>query len=146
MSDNFLKPVYSWIIIFVVSAGMVLFVFYQNRQIDFETKNMVREMTASKIVSVRPKTRVIIDYGNGKKRVFEGAVIKGMNLQDVFWGIEYSAGIVFGVRNREIESIDCVKSRPPKKWNYYINNNIKQDDNPLDKEIGAGDKIFLVYE
>ena len=145
MSDNFLKPVYSWIIIFVVSAGMVLFVFYQNRQIDFETKNMVREMTASKIVNVRPKTRVIIDYGNGKKRVFEGAVIKGMNLQDVFWGIEYSAGIVFGVRNREIESIDGVKSRPPKKWNYYINN-IKQDDNPLDKEIGAGDKIFLVYE
>ena len=130
----------------VVFAAAVLFIFVQNRRMEAETNSLSDGIIKNGIIKIRPlKTRITIDYGNGKKRAFEGAVIEGMNLQDVFWGVEASAGIVFSVKNQEIESVDGVKNRSLKKWNYYINE-AKQDGNPLEKEIGAGDKIVVRYE
>ena len=130
----------------VVFAAAVLFIFDQNRRMEMETNLLTDGIIRNGIIKMRPlKTRITIDYGNGKKRAFEGAVIEGMNLQDVFWGVEASAGVVFSVKNEEIISVDGVKSRLPRKWNYYINEAM-QDGNPLDKEIGAGDKIVVKYE
>ena len=135
-----------WFITVAVFTAAVLFISDQNRRMEAETKELAEGMAKNGIIKIRPlKTRITIDYGNGKKRAFEGAVIDGMNMQDVFWGVEHSAGIVFSVKNEKIESVDGVKSRPPQKWNYYINE-VKQNGNPLDKEILAGDKIMLKYE
>lgn len=141
-----IKTIYHWLIIIAAFTAAVLFIFDQNRRTEAEIKSLTEGIIKNGIVRIRPlKTRITIDYGNGKKRAFEGGVIDGMNLQDVFWGVEASAGIVFSVKNDKIESVDGVKGRMPKKWNYYINE-VRQNGNPLDKEIGAGDKIMLRYE
>lgn len=143
--DKNLNDKFAWGTILVVFLGCIIFVFIQNREISLEAEYLVGGMTEYSIKKREYKTSLFIDYGNGKNRVFEGNFFRGMNLADVFKGVEASTGMIFSFKNNSLASVDGVKPREPKSWKLYINN-AKHNEIVLDKEIAPGDKIILRYE
>ncbi len=92
--------------------------------------------------------RLLIDFGNGKKRAFKGETVSGFSLKDLLDLLddEGKIKVEFRKKGREevLEAIEGVKNNS-RTWRCYFNGKIVEKN--FDKIlIKPGDKIKLVYQ
>ena len=148
MNHPFKKEILShkhfyWFLLAVVFAVSIWFFFIQTRSFLAESDELSRGLVDS--VNAVKITRVTVDYGNGKKRVFEGNASEEMRLLIVFGGIEKTAGIVFGIENGRIAEVDGIINEGGRGWVYYLNGK-RQEEDPALKSVMPGDEIIVKYE
>ncbi|OHA07209.1 MAG: hypothetical protein A2934_03405 [Candidatus Sungbacteria bacterium RIFCSPLOWO2_01_FULL_47_10] len=137
-----------WLITAIVFVGAVILIFFRNEEFIRESNMLTTELMQNAVKKPLPKTRLTVDYGNGKKRAFEGSAAPGFNLQDVFRGIESSVGVEFRVENGgNLFAVDGIPERAEKRWILSVNGkNPAEDPMFLSTEIHPGDKIVVHYE
>lgn len=148
MKHHFKKAILSrehfyWLVLIFVFTASVWFIFTQTRSFFAESDEVMNELSSG--LKTRRITRFTLDYGNGKKRVFEGRASEEMRLVIVFGGIEKAAGTVFGFRGGRIVEVDGIKNGSGKNWVYYVNG-AKQTEDPFLKSVLPGDEIVVKYE
>ena len=134
-----------WCLIGVAFLWAVWYTFGQVRTFNLEMEKISQETAQMVILKGNPpKTRVVIDYGNGKTRSFEGMVAGRTELQKVFLGIEHAGRLSLSFGDNKITAVDGVRNSA-KSWSYYIND-VKQMGGVAEKQTKAGDLIVLKYE
>lgn len=86
-----------------------------------------------------------IDFGSGKKRSFEGDIVKGETPIDTL--IQASKAGNFSYRFDEKSSLSAIESfvkNSEKSWYWYLNG--KKMLRPYEIFLQAGDKISITYE
>jgi len=96
----------------------------------------------------KPLARLLIDYGNGKKRAFEGEVVEGLNLKFLLEILAQDKKISYKLRKTQkgliLESLEGIKNNS-KQWRCYLNGNLVEKD--LEKVfIEPGDEVRLVFQ
>lgn len=90
--------------------------------------------------------RVVIDFGNGKKRSFEGEVKVGMTVLSALRAAE-GAGNFRTLTNGRGGIIDIagVKNNSHRRWRVWLNG-VSLAQLPGETAISAGDRILFKYE
>lgn len=105
------------------------------------------------VVPVRqPKMEIIgsvvltVDFRNGKKRSFEGDIIKGETPIDALIQASKAGNLYYKFDEKNgLAAIDNFVKNNEKSWHWYIND--KKIDKPLNEIIlKSGDRILIKYE
>lgn len=133
------KSKYYWGIVAIAALAVLGMVFVLN---DYLAKDaaIVSNDTGSK--NAETKARLLIDFGNGKKRAFRGEVIGGMTVQDTL--LASMGEVSFRVDGDGIKEIDGVKNNSH-HWQYYVNGE-KKTVLPEFEEVNPGDEIVFRLE
>ena len=124
------------LLLLILSAG-VIFWFSGDRQ----DKNI--SPSAPKIIG---KAVLTIDFGDDRKRNFEGEIINGETLFDALNQASKAGNFSYRLDEKNnLAAIDSFISNKNKSWHWYLND--KKINEPLGEIIlKSGDKILLKYE
>ena len=126
-------------IVFVLAIGGIIF--------SFQHRNLKEKISKKELISAH-QAALIIDYGNGKKRVFKGEAVEGLDLKTLIDLLTEEKKITSKFRKTQkgfvLESLEGLKN-DSKSWKCYLNGNLIEKD--FEKIfIHPGDQIELVYE
>ena len=124
------------LLLLILSAG-VIFWFSGDRQ----DKNI--SPSAPKIIG---KAVLTIDFGDDRKRNFEGEIINGETLFDALNQASKAGNFSYQLdENNNLAAIDSFTRNKNKFWHWYLND--KKIDKPLGEIIlRSGDEILLQYK
>lgn len=138
------KNIVNWTIFLAAFFLALGFIFFEN---DLFYRDFAEYFSsfAPPAPEVSP-TRVTIDFGNGKRRAFEGEVERGTTAVLALRASEAAGGFHAVTDDHgRIVSIAGVKNDDGRKWRAYRNNAFVGDI-PGNVEIGPGDRITFRYE
>lgn len=142
-SDSTRSRIY-WMITVGAFLGAVSWIFFENESFyrEFTALAPPPSLTPS---SFRP-VRLTLDFGDGRKRAFEGPVEEGMTIAQILRLAE-SAGQFQARFNERGEVIDIagVSRSRLKRWQTYRNGERLQNL-PGHIEIRPGDRVVFRYE
>lgn len=139
------RPPIQWTILLVVFFGTAGAIFVLNDNFYNEFR-LYSDITPIKSIEHPRVVRVTIDFGNGKKRAFEGEVVTAMSAAEALREAQKIGSFSLKIMlNGDIAELGGFISGPTKRWRWYLNNSA--ESRPiLDVTIGGGDKILLKYE
>lgn len=99
---------------------------------------------------VKEEATLVIDFGDGGKRLFAGSTIEGMNVYHALFASSRAGGfevkITPGKDGVRVDEIDGVKNTEDKKWHYYFNREYRDMFSPQAQPLKSGDKVEFKYE
>jgi len=84
--------------------------------------------------SIIGKASLTIDFSNGKKRIFEGEIVKGETLIDALNQASKAGGF----------SVETFTANEEKLWRWYLNNN-PVNKPPYEITLNPNDEILIKY-
>ena len=98
----------------------------------------------------RNEAKVMINFGDGQKRAFQGAIIEGMSVYHALLASTTAGNLELEVaQNQEgssVEKIDAVSNNGSRNWEYHLNGK-PQDRNSLEERlVRPGDTVEFIYE
>lgn len=122
-------------VLLLILSGFLVFLFPSRR---FEPKASV-----SKIIG---KASLTIDFGNGKKRAFEGNIIENETPIDVLNQAAKAGNFSYKLDEKSnLAAIDNFGSGKNKSWRWYLNGEkINKSVNEI--SLKSGDKILIKHE
>ncbi len=132
-------PVIIWSSIGAVLLVIFIFVFIQ-----FQQSAKISEKIS---YSSNKETTVILDYGNGKTRIFKGPVAGKEKVWDLFQQAIAAGGIDVNVSDHFVpQIIDGFKDGANgKHWALYVNN-VRQKFTPFEIQAKPGDEVVFRFE
>lgn len=132
---------YYWVIVGVAALAVLGTVFVLS---DYLAKDAT--ISPEQVKKAEEKARLLIDFGNGKKRAFRGEIVEGMTVYDALAASQEAAGLSFSLKGEgdAVEEIDGVKNNSH-EWRYYVNGEPAKVS-PQFEEIKPGDKIVFKFE
>lgn len=134
-----------WVALFSVFLAAVAAIFVWNASFYNE---FLAYFKATPAVSLGKNTaaRVTIDFGNGKKRAFEGDVMSPISAAEALRAASTAGRFSLNMAlSGEISDINGVRELREKGWRWYLNGEPQLRPMP-DVLIRGGDKILLKYE
>jgi hypothetical protein len=126
-----------WLILILIALIIGSLIYYLALQIF--------QLPEPRLANFSPKARLVLDYGNGHQRWFEGRVINGMTLFDALTASAAAGNFNFQISPAgQIEAVDNI-SNSDKKWRCYLNDNQMIED-VKEQEIKRGQEIVCRYE
>ena len=127
-----------WIVFVLAIAGIIF---------SFQYKNLKEKTFKEELISAH-QASLIIEYGNGKKRVFKGEAVEGLDLKTLIDLLTEEKKITSQFKKTQkgfvLESLEGLRNNS-KSWKCYLNGNLIEKD--FEKIlIQPGDQIKLVYE
>lgn len=127
---------------FLFAAGII---FFSNERFSRDMSFYVA-VSPSSVGRVEKAVRLTIDFGDGKRRAFEGVATRPITAEEAlrFSGNAggFSSSITLAGEVVEIGGISPVVS---KKWRWYLNG--EPEERPmLDVLVRGGDRILVKYE
>ena len=127
-----------WIVFVLAIVGIIF---------SFQYKNLKEKTFKEELISAH-QASLIIDYGNGKKRVFKGEAVEGLDLKTLIDLLTEEKKITSQFKKTQkgfvLESLEGLRNNS-KSWKCYLNGNLVEKD--FEKIlIQPGDQIKLVYE
>jgi len=118
--------------------------FYSDYQIYLSSTTPSSSATGGR--QVKSTGRVIIDFGNGRLRAFEGEVQSGMTILSVL-NIASQVGKFDAKTDGQgvVVNIDGVKNNNGKRWQAYLNESLVRGE-PASTPVRAGDDIAFRFE
>ena len=90
--------------------------------------------------------KLAIDFGNGKKRTFEGEVLRGMTVLSALRAAESAGNFRVLTSDRGVVvDIAGIRQNSHRRWRILLNN-LPLSELPGETAIGAGDRILFKYE
>jgi len=87
-----------------------------------------------------------IDFGNDKKRAFEGEIIEGENLVGALLQASKAGDFSYKLDGgNNLASIEDFAAKAGRSWHWYLNDK-KIDKSPDGIILKSGDKILIKYE
>ena len=97
----------------------------------------------SKIIG---KAVLTIDFGDDRKRNFEGEIINGETLFDALNQASKAGNFSYQLDEKNnLAAIDSFTRNKNKSWHWYLNDK-KIDKSPNEIILKSGDKILIKYE
>lgn len=142
MQDS--KSHYYWAIVGIAALAVLGLVLILNNNLAKDSSVLQKSVVSQ---NGEGKARLLIDFGNGKKRTFRGAVVGGMTVYDVLLASKEVGSFSFSVNGNGIEEIDGVKNNPlnSHEWRYSVNGKAS-DVSPEFEEVKPGDEIVFKFE
>ncbi len=111
----------------------------------FIQQPQMRDLSATTLSS--GEAMVVIDYGNGKSRIFKGPAGENANIFGLFQQAAVVGKFGFEISDHFIpQEIDGVKSGiAGKRWDVYLNG-VKQQSDLLSVQANPGDKVLFKFE
>ena len=135
-----LQEKYKWLILILVGLASVGVIYLYSLQIPEPNP---KYFLAKK---VEKKARLILDYGNGQQRWFEGKVVKGMTVFDALNAAALAGDFkVYTSLTGEIERINGLENKNGQKWCCYFKDNQKIT-NITERPIKPGQEIICRYK
>lgn len=133
-SNDFIL-IFSAVALLALSAAAILF---------FATQKPPAVVTDADM-EIIGKITFTIDFNNGKKRVFEGAVVAGESLADILSQSAKAGDFSFKLDGKaNVAAIGTLAARGGRFWRWYQNG--ERVANPQKVSLKAGDLILLKYE
>lgn len=133
-----------WAIVIAVFLAAVAAIFYENEV--FYQEFLGYFSFSSPTPALFHPARVTIDFGNGKKRAFEGRVESGMTIFSALRASQDAGGFEIITDNRgRVVAVNGVKNVREKQWGLYMNG-VSITTLPGNIEIQPGDRIVFRYE
>lgn len=125
----------------VVAAAFVFFV-WANSEISREYSQL---FPSAKQAQNAGKVKILIDFGNGKKRAFGGSLTQDMTVERALEASRSVAGISYVVEGGRVVEIGGVQVTADKKWHVYVNDSQK-DGVPVSYLLKPGDAVMVRYQ
>jgi len=143
-----------WTIFVFALFGCVFLFLWKQYYLEYINNLFLKKETKIQIEKNRafqkkPLAYLLIDYGNGKKRFFEGEVIEGLNLKTLLEFLAEDKKISSTKFRKSqkgfvLESLEGLKNNS-KSWKCYLNGKLVEEN--LEKIfIKKGDKVELIYQ
>lgn len=145
MQSFFEKKSVQWLLLLAVFFGTVAVIFVSNDNFanDFHSYLTLPPPTQK---AVNSSLRVTIDFGNGKKRAFEGSVDSSITAGQALRLAAEAGGLPLTITLAgDITQIQNVRSQSEKQWRWYLNGQAEHRA-ILDVAVRGGDKILIKYE
>ena len=138
------KSHYYWAIVGIAALAVLGLVLILNNNLTKDSSVSPKSVVSQ---DGEGKARLLIDFGNGKKRAFRGAVVDGMTVYDVLLASKEGGSFSFSVNGSGVEEIDGVKnsSRDSHEWRYSVNGKAS-NVSPEFEEVKPGDEIVFKFE
>ncbi|MBU6415026.1 hypothetical protein KGQ34_02175 [Patescibacteria group bacterium] len=91
------------------------------------------------------KVKIVIDFGNGKKRAFGGSLAPDMTVEAALDASRSVAGISYVVEGSRVVEIGGVRVTADKKWHVYVNDS-QEDGIPVSYLLKPGDTVTVRYQ
>lgn len=99
----------------------------------------------------QPKMNIIgsvvftVDFGSGKKRSFEGDIVKGETPTDALIQASLAGNFSYKFDEKSnLAAVDNFIKNSDKSWHWYLNG--KKISQPYEISLHADDKILIKYE
>lgn len=146
IQEFFEKKEVGWVLILAVFFGTVFIIFVSNDFFysDFNSYFTLQPTRSRENIAL--PVRVVMDFGNGKKRAFEAATALPLGAAEALRGAQEAGNFSLNIAlSGEITEIDKVRSGRAKRWQWYING-VRQERPILDGVIRGGDTLLVKYE
>lgn len=140
--DPKLQPPTYWYILGAVVAASIVFFLWANLEISKEYSQLFPQ---AKQVQTAGKVKILIDFGNGKKRAFGGSLVPDMTVERALAASRSVAGISYVVEGNRVVEIGGVKVTVDKKWHVYVNDST-EDGTPVTYLLKPGDTVTVRYQ
>ncbi|MDO8600536.1 MAG: DUF4430 domain-containing protein [bacterium] len=130
---------YYWVIVGVAALAVLGTIFVLS---DYLAKDAA--ISPDQVKKAEEKARLLIDFGDGKKRAFRGEVTENMTVYGALVAVREAAGLSFSLKGDAVEEIDGVKNNSH-EWHYYVNGEPVKTS-PQFEEVDPGDEITFKFE
>ena len=141
----FEKKSVQWFLLIAVFFGTVVVLFVSN---DRFANDFYSYMTFPALKQKEISTRVLvtIDFGNGKKRAFEGSVASPLAAGQALRLASKAGGMALKITLAgDVTEIEKVRNQSDKRWHWYLNGRA-ESRSILDAAVRGGDKVLVKYE
>lgn len=132
----------SVLLLAILVVWAVLYFAYQN---DF-----AREVSSLREYDAFGKASLLLNFGDGTMRKFEGDIVGGMTVYDALNQSAKAGGFEVETTLEEgsvvVEAIGGIRNRKDKIWHFYLNESFKNRTSPLNYSIRSGDVVEFRYE
>ena len=137
---------YKFLIVVGAAVLAVVIICICNYQFSYELEEVISSQSMFFVPAKEHRylASLILDYGNGHKRKFEGRVVQNMTVLDALMA-SARAGRFKIKSNSQVEVIDGIENTEQKKWICYLNNK-KIDSSPAQYIIKPRDRIECKYQ
>ncbi|MBI2639789.1 MAG: hypothetical protein HYW90_02765 [Candidatus Sungbacteria bacterium] len=138
------KSSFRWAILFAVFLGAVAFIFILNES--FNNDFLSYSQTIPAVFKEKNSfVRVTVDFGDGKRRAFEGKILAPITAFEALQASQAAGGFSLKVTlTGDIADIDGVRPGE-KQWKWYLNG-FQEERLILDVPVSGGDKVLVKYE
>ena len=134
------SPKYWYLFGAIVAVAVVFFV-WANSEI---TKEYLQPFPAKQAQNA-DRVKIVIDFGNGKKRAFGGSLVPDMSVERALEASRSVAGISYVVEGTRVVEIEGVRVTVNKKWRVYVNDST-EDGVPVSYLLKPGDTVTVRYQ
>jgi hypothetical protein len=147
MDEKMLKNYWFWVVV-IVLAGVAFF-YLKLPVVPRPTVSSTKPSPSSIVTS--GKARLVIYFGDGTARTFEGNVSQDMTILQSLDSASMGAGfdLKYSIAKNgsvNLESIDGAVNMAPKKWSFYLNQKAVPSTDLNMVKIQNGDLIEAKYE
>lgn len=136
------KSMYYWAIVGVAALGTLAGVYILSGYLEKESAIAPGQSVSQK--KNADGARVVIDFGNGKKRAFRGEVVRGMTVYDALVASREVGGFSLSFKGDAIDEIGGIKNNSH-IWRSYMNGK-PITGLPQFEEVKPGDEIVFRFE
>lgn len=130
---------YYWAVVGVAALAVLGIIFVLN---DYLSRDAA--IDSAQIKKTEINARLLIDFGNGRKRAFRGEVVEGMTVYDALVASREVGGFSFSFRGDVIDEIGGTKNNAH-VWRSYVNGK-PTAALPQFEEVKPGDEIVFKFE
>ncbi len=132
--------IYSAVLLLIISGFIIWSSQVSVRQLAEKSKNIPEPP------KITGKSELTIDFGNNKKRIFEGEIVANETIFDVLVQASKTGGFSYKLDEKNnLAAIEGFIKSGNKHWQWYING--KKAIEPLNTVyLKGGDKILVKYE
>lgn len=131
-----------WYIFGAVVCAAIVFFLWVNSEISREYSQLFPQ---AKQAQTAGKVKILIDFGNGKKRAFGGSLAPDMTVERALDASRSVAGISYSVEGERVVEIGGVRITADKKWHVYVND-LQKDGVPVSYLLKPGDAVTVRYQ
>ena len=142
------KIIISLCLIFVGILILLFLLFFFTKSSPFSKPKKVypSSLYQTSLSLPEDEARLIINYGNGKQRWFQGKVIEGMTLKDVFLASSLAGKFSFLIGDDgKLKRIEEFENNH-KKWRCFVKQNHHLIDNLLTHSVKPREEIVCKFE
>lgn len=141
----FAKKSIQWLLLLAVFFGTVAMLFVSNDRFSNDFYSYLT-FPAAKQKNINTPVKVMIDFGNGKKRAFEGSIDSPITAGQALRGAAEAGGMPLKITLAgDVTEIGQLRNQADKRWKWYLNGNL-QTRSILDVIVHGGNKVLLRYE
>ncbi len=129
-----------WYILGALVAVAVVFIVWANLKISKEFQPVPVKQAQNV-----DRVKILIDFGNGKKRAFGGQLTPDMSVARALEASRSVAGISYTLEGARVVEIEGVRVTVSKKWHVYVNDST-EDGVPISYLLKPGDTVTVRYQ